>query len=238
MPMSQDEFRAGGYLLVRPSTRDDEFMAADLLPRKILSLSSCLCDIALEYWWNEENVADAAGFGVSQDRLSELTRWYLEQFDTRLGAPGVGYSVEVLREFVARFVPSATDLVILGAGVAPADSARLRSDYPVLPGRGKYGVYDMIERNLPLEPDGTVLGFEILSYEYGLEHSWLCNALERAAAERLDVIPNSRGFIGSYEEAASVAEYANREEIGAEPGLWLPWLVVRYPLTSAKGQGA
>ena len=72
----------------------------------------------------------------------------------------------------------------------------------------------------------------MLSYEYGIEHSWLCNSLERDAAEQLGVTPNSNGLIDLYDDADRVAEYANRDDVTTEPGLWLPWLIVQYPIVT------
>ncbi|MBT8200830.1 MAG: hypothetical protein KJO36_09960, partial [Acidimicrobiia bacterium] len=71
--------------------------------------------------------------------------------------------------------------------------------------------------------------FEVLSYEYGLEHSWLCNRLEDDALAELGVSPNPRtGLLDSRQDATAVADWINEGSIGAEPGLWLPWLIVEY----------
>jgi len=232
MTIIQPEFLAGGYVLTRPVERDDEYMSSELLPEPILTLSSCLADLALEYWWNEENVAQAADFGVPAPLWPELISRYLDQFGSSLGAPGVAYSPWVIREFVERFVSEPADLVILGCGIAPDHAARLIRDYRTPPERGEYGVFGMIERQVAFEDGGEPLGFEVLSYEYGLEHSWLCNLLEREAAEQFDMAPDPRGFIDSFADATRVADHANRDDIGTEPGLWLPWLVVQYPIAS------
>jgi hypothetical protein len=61
---SLEEFLAGGYLLTRPVNRNDAYMGSDLLPEHILSVGSCLADCGLEYWWSEDNVVEAADFGV------------------------------------------------------------------------------------------------------------------------------------------------------------------------------
>jgi hypothetical protein len=89
MPNSHEELLAAGYLLTRPVRRNDDFMGSDLLPEHILSVSGCLADVALEYWWNEDNVVGSADFGVPERLRPELINWYLDQFDSRLGAPGV-----------------------------------------------------------------------------------------------------------------------------------------------------
>lgn len=224
------DFIAGGYFLTRPVERNDQFMAADLLPEHTLTLSSCLTDPALEFWWNHENVAEAADFGVPSDRWPDLIAWYLDQFESRIGAPGVAYETSVTREFVNRFVPDPAGLVILGCGLDPESAARLITECRTAPDQGEYGVFEMVEKSLSMEAGGILRGFEVVSYEYGLEHSWLCNSLQGDVNEELGIAPNDMGLLDTFEEAATVAEYVNRDEVGAEPGLWLPWLVVEYPL--------
>lgn len=89
----------------------------------------------------------------------------------------------------------------------------------------------MLERNVPLEPGGTVLGFEPLSYHHGIECSWLCNSLERSAEAALGIRPDpDSGLLSDVEDAVRVVEHISQDDVGAEPGTWLPWLVVRYPL--------
>jgi hypothetical protein len=197
-----------------------------------LSVSGCLADVALEYWWNEDNVVESADFGVPERLRPELITWYLDQFDSRLGAPGVAYSTAVLREFVERFVPDPDELVILGCGLDPDHAARLVRECRTPSERGEYGVFEMIEKRRGLDGGGSPRGFEVLSYEYGLEHSWLCNSLEQEAFEQLGITPNEMGLLDTFEEASRVAEYVNREDVGAEPGLWLPWLIVQYPIAA------
>ncbi len=67
-----DGYVSGGYLLTRPVLRNDRFMSSELLPASFVTLSGCLADFVLEFWWNHENVAGATRFGVSESRLPEL----------------------------------------------------------------------------------------------------------------------------------------------------------------------
>ena len=45
-----------------------------------------------------------------------------------------------------------------------------------------------------------------------------------------DVKPGASGFIASARDAVAAAEYCGRDNVGAEPGFWAPWLVVDYAL--------
>lgn len=223
------DYVAGGYILTRRVARDDAHHSADLLPAWIVSAGPCLADMALEYWWNEANVAEAAGFGVPESSWPELISWYTEQFETSIGAPGIARSPDVIHEFIDRFVTDRTDLTLLGLGLAPEHARELIDNWRSPPDRGEYGVFEMLERGVSLHPGGTALGYEVISYEYGLEHSWLCNSLETLAHERLGITPNEHGLLASASEAAAVADMANDSD-AVEPGLWLPWLLVTYSL--------
>lgn len=175
------------------------------------SVSGCLAEPAFEFWWNENDAAEATVFGVPPSRLADVASWYRQHFDVDLGAPNVAFSPAVISGFVEAFVEDREGLVILGCGLAEADRERILSDHPAPTGLGEYGVYLMLERGVPMEPGGEVLGFEILSYEYGLEHSWLCNHLEEEARSVLRITPNlDTGFLDSYEEAATVARYITK----------------------------
>ncbi len=228
--MDTDGFVAGGYFLTRPVVRDDVYTATDLLPPRFVTLSGCLAAFAFDFWWNEENVAAASGFGVSARRFGELIAWYRERFGRDLGAPNVAYSTAVIREFVRGFVDDPDGLTLVGCAVSADDRTRLRDRHRSPGGGGTPGVIEMLDRDEPLDPGGVPLGFEPVSFEYGLECSWLCNSLERPAAAALGIRPDpATGLVATYDDAVRVVGYIGRDDVGAEPGTWCPWLLVRYP---------
>ncbi len=219
---------AGGYVLTRPVPAPD-YGEPGLLPESIRTVSGCLARLGFEYWWSEGNAADAVDFGVGPDQIDQLVAWYRERFEKDLGAPNIAFSTAVIREFLDTFVANPDDLIILGCGLTSRDAERILASFPTPENMGEYGVRAMLERKQPLEPGGAELGYEVLSYEYGLEHSWLCNRLEDDALAELGVSPNPvTGLLDSHQEATAVAEWINAGSIGAEPGLWLPWLIVEY----------
>lgn len=177
-------FVAGGYFLARRATRGADYIDSPLLPPTIVSLSGCLADFAFEYWWNEENVAAAAGFGLSEGRFADLIAWYRDRFGHELGAPNVAFSTRVIDDFVAEFVDDASDLVIVGCGLSVEHRSLLVERHRAAADVGEYGVIEMLDQQLALETGGQPIGFEPISYEYGLECSWLCNGLEQASTLR------------------------------------------------------
>jgi hypothetical protein len=93
---------------------------------------------------------------------------------------------------------------------------------------GETGICQMVSKGEPPEQDGLVLGFEPLVYDQDLSCSWLCNGLEQLCMDDLNIAPNAGGFLETYEDAVQCVEHISSPEVGAEPGVWLPWLVVRY----------
>lgn len=230
--LDETGYVAGGYFLTRPASRGDAYMATGLVPPTLITLSGCLADFAFDYWWNEQNVVTAAEFGVDERRLPELIDWYVERFGDDLGAPNVAYSTAVIEDFVREFVDDSEGLVIVGCAVSTEHRGQLLERHRAADDSGEYGVIEMLDRNERLDPGADVHGFEPMSYEYGLECSWLCNSLERSAEAALGIRPDPRtGLVSTYGDAVRVVEHINRDDIGAEPGTWLPWLIATYALT-------
>jgi hypothetical protein len=81
-----------------------------------------------------------------------------------------------------------------------------------------------------LEPEASFRGFEILGHDDASFCSFVCNALERDYDKALGIALNTNGLINSYQDAVRAADYTMRDEVGAEPLLWQPWLVSEYAL--------
>jgi hypothetical protein len=60
-------------------------------------------------------------------------------------------------------------------------------------------------------PTGVGLGFEVVGFESGQLHSWLCNSLQRDAQDNLGVIINQLGLLDTLDQARAVAAMANRD---------------------------
>ena len=234
LPVSQ--YVSGGYFLVKYAHRA-ESMSADLLPARILSASNCISDIP-DAWavkWANYNETDrneeAAKFGITSEILPQAIDWVTSGLESqKIGWPVVFYSLETAREFAQSFLPHETELALVGIGLRPEFAAFLLREEKPPENHGTPGIYEALSRGWSLEAGGEVLGFEVLGYEWGGFHSWLCNGLEVDTYREFNIRPNRHGFISDLEEAVKSAEYASREEVGAEPALWQPWLVVTYPM--------
>jgi hypothetical protein len=234
---SIDDFAAGGYFLTKYTGRAD-CMSSDLLPPRIISASDCIVDIVPDAWaveWAKYNAGqrkrEAAKAGIPPDVLPQVIQWVTSRLDhSEIGWPVVFYSADVARHFARKFLPNDDEIVLIGVGLQRDLVNEFLEEEKPSTGHGVPGVYEALSRGESLEAGGEVLGFEVLGYEWGGFHSWLCNGLEVDGYREFKIRPNSHGFIATLEEAAMFAEYASREEVGAEPALWRPWLVVKYPV--------
>ncbi|MFE6866877.1 hypothetical protein ACFVFS_09990 [Kitasatospora sp. NPDC057692] len=83
---------------------------------------------------------------------------------------------------------------------------------------------------------GHELGWEVLGYDYGMIHSWLCNNLHQDAARELGVTPDDRGLLPSREPAERLAAWANARD-DTKPVTWFPAALVEWD-TPVEGNGA
>lgn len=94
--------------------------------------------------------------------------------------------------------------------------------------KGRSGIYDAMNKNLPPSNLGKFLGFEVLGYNYGSFHSWLCHNLEKEIKENFNITANDKGLFKDLQDATQVASYYSLDETGTEPVQWLPWLLLQY----------
>ena len=235
MRLAKSPGACGGYFLTVP-TRRPQHLSSTLLPAAIVSLSDCICDFIPSAWaveWadfsREERLYSASKFGLSEGQLDEVIAWTTRRIGQRqLGWPSTFFSLETARDFAGRFLLAGQGLAVYGIAMHENDLERFLSEEVPPSGQATPGVFEAVGSGMTPAPGGKVLGWEVLGYEDGWFHSWLCNGLEVEVAEELNVRPNDRGFISCSAEAAIVAEYCGREEVGAEPAFWAAWQVREY----------
>jgi hypothetical protein len=53
--------------------------------------------------------------------------------------------------------------------------------------------------------------------------------LEELVYQERHIRPNEVGLLGTVEEAQQRFMVISADDVGKEPGVWLPWLLVSYP---------
>lgn len=91
-------------------------------------------------------------------------------------------------------------------------------------------IKDMNNIPFPLKTnpvDGILLGYDILGWDYGSFHTYLCNSLDKTISEKFHYSVNELGLIQNpYMQVRKFAEYI--ADMG-EPVLWLPFAVHQHP---------
>jgi hypothetical protein len=242
--MDSGTYLSAGFLVTRRVPRS-EHNSAELLPETIVSASGDLATFIPDDWaiaWcgvqADDRRTEAAELGIAADRVESVVARVTSLIadDTRYGWPNICYSLEWAAEMARLAGPQSGGLMVLELGLAPENlPALLEASAPPepVPGIAEYGevgVRTALRRGVPMMTGGRPLGFEPLCFNRGLGCSWLCNGLEVAVAGELGILPNPTGLLGSADEARRAVAYISRDEVGAEPGLWLPWLLVEHSL--------
>jgi hypothetical protein len=91
-----------------------------------------------------------------------------------------------------------------------------------------------------METSGEVLGFEVISFEYGdFSHTWLCSRLDAEMNQLFGIRPNQYGLLNEYDEAKKIYEWIAEDEMmgtRAEPVPYSFWLLVSHSLTEEEGE--
>ena len=237
----EGQFVSAGYCVARRAKRGPH-TSAELIPETFLSASSCLGKFFPGSWairWSsddqQEREREAAHFGIRPDQIDRVMEWATSSFQEVFGWPNVFYSLDAALAARREFIGNDLDVAVFGLGLHCNDAVRFlevakpEDKKPGYSQAGETGIYECVKAGSGLAPGGQDLGFELLTTMFGiLTCSWLCNGLETVCAEELTVKPNQYGLIAGYSDARRCAEYVGRDEVGAEPGLWLPWLINVY----------
>lgn len=76
----------------------------------------------------------------------------------------------------------------------------------------------------------NIIGYDVLGYDWGYFHSYLCNGLEKDIYERLGIKPKHNGLYRTYDEVVNIINLIDNEIVEPEPVLWQPWIVCEYEL--------
>jgi hypothetical protein len=240
MEIKLSEFVSAGFFITREVERPS-YVEADLFPTRILSACNCIATFAPDEWcieWmeitRERRLEDAQTFGLKSNVLDEITQWVTQRFNKSLLWPNIICDLDTAREFVDRFLSSSPDIRMFEMGLHQSlvdPFCKVAEPPPQKSGlarKGCAGVYDLILRSNRMTPGGVMLGFEPLVFDFDLGHSWLCNSLDAVINQALGISPNRHGFIGTLGEALDCVKHISRDDVGAEPGLWLPWLLIDH----------
>ncbi len=244
MDIDLRDYAAGGYFITKFADRA-AYMQADLLPDRLLSLSSCINPGKVSVYWGwdiDQHRDEALAFGVPQDKLPEFVTWSQATGDVDYSHPDVFYTLEAAKEFIEAFLPNRGDLALIGIALPnPIVDGFLSDNKQYIYNSNRqayepalYGANYVLNEHKSLPPDGDILGFEVVSYNINLGCSWLCGGLERDMHREFGIRPGKYGLLETFEDANRVYQWilegSAKGEHRGEPEPYYPWLIVRYPL--------
>jgi hypothetical protein len=228
-----NDYYSGGYFLLRADKPDWSTLQSDLLPEKLVSLSTCMCPrVSVGWGWNPGDKQAALDFGIPKDKLDEFVDWCGYASETEIGVWSMFSSLDNARQFIRRFLPDATDLKLIGVGLRQdlAEKNWLHSE-----GQRDEGVEKRIQQQLPIELGGEILGFDVVMYNYNdFGDSWLCSDLQHEMHNLFAIRPNQYGLLNNAVDARKIYEWIDEGEMlgihRAEPEPYDFWLLLSYPL--------
>jgi hypothetical protein len=240
VPDIQD-FICGGYFITK-YVRDYAREGRPELPCPLVSLSRCVNDNFFPDDWaidwmgdvDADSIGHAASFGIDPAVLPAMSKEIGKTIGNEIGFPNVCRSLNQARALLAKYHLQSEDLLVLGIGLAPEFRAELLAKAALPKGTVQAGVYEMITSGQALSTGATVLGSDLVNLdEFGpmLQHSFLCNSLEKKYRDEFDITLNQFGLIADHDAACKCAILTNDVKTGAEPGYWAAWRIVSYPLS-------
>lgn len=233
--IDRSQFYSGGFFLIRAVETPQGLDDGGLLPKKIISLSSCFCKKLDNTWtWIPDKTEEAFEFGISESKWEAFKVWCGAQYQNeQLDMYGMLSSKQVAQDCIQQFIPDTTDLYLVEVGLPQyigKDNWREQ-----IPDDGHaVGVEKRISQCIPMLKDGRTLGYEVVSYCYhDFGHTWLCGYLHRDMNKLFDIQPNQYGLIETFDEAKKVYKWIAEDEMNgsrAEPEPYDFWLVVLHPL--------
>src|SRR3954468_12710108 len=235
--MTMQDLTCVGYHVVR-LFEPPAALSSGLLPEKVLTVSSCLTESFPDSWalaWvrctDEARAASAVKFGIAPGALPHVCARIGELFNDGAAAwPTVWRRSAIAREVTRELLREPRGLAFVGVGV-PADFVDgVLSELAPQPQEGAPGAYLAALAREPMASGGTLIGWEVLGFDRGSCHSWLCNGVHVEAATRIDRRPGPLGLLESEAAARDVLRMMAEDPQKAEPATWVPAAVLQYEL--------
>jgi hypothetical protein len=226
-----------GYYLIRRVNPEWWRGPKLLLPEVLLSLSRCICPLRLDVVWGwsapieDDDLNGQLAFGISREHLDRFAQWCTQDCVAEGADWAIFPTVAAARRFAARFEPAHEGLFLIGVGfprvfLNPDQIMR----HTIQGGTASFWTREPVA----LDPAGDILGYEVVSYNYGdFGHSWLCSNLQHEMQRRFGIVPNEHGFIANADDAMTVHNWIAEDDMRgtrAEPEPYFPWLLASYPL--------
>jgi hypothetical protein len=210
------------------------WMNNKLLPKKIFSVSNCLCnhhpsDWGLDWAVDKDKIPDILKELKIDENVLKVYQAEIQQlFESNLlDWHGIFSSFEHANDFKLKYLANLNDIEIRCIGLHETFLDEFLAEVKDEKMENIFGIYKSLVLKNELNNNFEFLGYEILGYEWCGFHSFICNSLENEIFEILNQKPNEFGLYDDFEKARLISDYFNDEEHGAEPVLWQPWSIYK-----------
>lgn len=201
----------------------------------VVTVSPCLAPLVPSDWsigWignADDRLEGGRRAGLDEAAIVATVAWITERLDPGPIGVGGGLPTVALARELGHVAQLGTDHLLLGLALADADGIALAAHgAPTAPDRGEVGDSRLARQGLPVEDGGDLLGWDLLGFDQGTRHSYLCNDLAPAIEARFGVCPDTNGLFSDGAITAAAAAWISSGEIGAEPCPWFAVEVRRY----------
>lgn len=234
----EPQFYNAGYFLIEGVKRAAH-MSAEILPEMIYSVSTCLGDLhppmEMLSWMTKEGFSPEKyqqRLGLSDEAFLEVITKVDQFFEVQtFGFNSVFFQENTAQEFAKTYLHKLENLKLFQA-IVPVQLAEQILAESQTEAYTPDGLDTVISKKEIVETDSsTLLGYEVIVYDFGSCCSFICNGLEKSFQNDLGIKINPKGYIPSLNEAIKAADYCNLESTGAEPGYWFPVGMREIPLS-------
>lgn len=213
-----------GYYIIEPVAKP-KFI--NLYCEKILTASDCICNphpfLNATFWNNEENeqLKYQQKLQLSDDEFADMKKTVSSLFNNhKLDCDSRFLELSDAVSFYKKYLFHLPHLKLVGISLENVYKDSFLEE-----------IKDTTNILHPLKnkPDGgNLLGYDILGWDYGNFHTYLCNGFEEEISRDFPLSINEFGLIQN--EYSLVKKFSELiKDMPGEPVLWLPFAVWEYP---------
>lgn len=232
------KFYVGGYYLIE-GTATKKWMRRILFPPLIFTPSSCICDLHPEdiclSWVSGDKAAYQEKLGLTNEQFKELSHNCDDSFNReKYGWRQMFLDLEEARWYCHQWLNRLPNIKLVAIATTKEHREKFLEEEKHKPNnRGAYGNALALKQMHLIDVRDGLLGYEVLGFEDGSFHSFICYSFENDFSEKLGIQLNENGLPPKFEEAYKAAEYVQGRKVGTGAVLWQPWAIVELPKTGA-----
>ncbi|MDH5507635.1 MAG: hypothetical protein OEZ02_10475 [Anaerolineae bacterium] len=232
------EFYFGGYYLIEGSLVHEKiWMDQKILPPILYTPSNCICElypnVACLGWVKQDRKTtkkfrnklslNKREFAALQNKVD---KWFDEG---KYGWGSLFLDLDAAKVFAKQYLGGIQNIKLIAIAASNKDRELFLEEE--MPGNlGTAGNYLALERGEVIDIKSGFRGYEILGFEMGSFHSFICYSLEKEFNHVLNLSLNQYGLLNNYDDACRASDYVLSPDSEVYPYLWQPWAIIEIPI--------